>query len=233
MDARVCVRCASALGAVGALTARIGLPQPVTNLRGMVLPIGAVSDWVAALGGLGVFAATAWLAWIATKQMAAAQDQINAAVEQGQAIRDAARAQLQPIVFVHRKARVLGPDHNMDLAETQVGFTYYIANEGDGIALRIRHGVEINGRDKEFQGGEYRVLRADESAPTTRDPRTREPREDAGFIVDVDERAFPDARTTMRINTWARFENVFGDRFETRNPIDPMVPAVFTRLPSK
>ena len=29
---------------------------------------------------------------------------------------------------------------------------------------------------------------------------------------------------------WARFDNVFGERFETRNPSDPIVSAEFKRL---
>ncbi len=31
-------------------------------------------------------------------------------------------------------------------------------------------------------------------------------------------------------NYWASFENVFGERFETRNPTSPNVPAVFRKL---
>ena len=72
----------------------------------------ASSEWLTAIGGLLVFAATAALAWVAKKQMgdarrasaaeaAAIEKQIGASIQQGDAIREAARAQLQPVVFAH------------------------------------------------------------------------------------------------------------------------------------
>jgi len=77
-----------------------------------VLGIGAFTDWLTRVSGALVFVATAVLAGVAMLQMrklneqaeaeaAAVQKQIDASIAQGEAIREAARAQLQPMVFAH------------------------------------------------------------------------------------------------------------------------------------
>ena len=213
----------------------LGLAWPLANLRHMVLPMAAVSDWVAALGGLGVFAATAWLAFVATEQMASAQDQIDASIEQGKQIREAARAQLQPIVFaVFTQSYVFGPDDGLDLVEGQIGFPYHLTNEGDGVALRVRHGVEIDGQDFEPDGvRELRSLRAGETYP----PAERVPNSgklvDRPWLVVKAEHELPAEWNTRSRNYWVEFENVFGDRFERLNPTDPAESTTFRRLPSE
>ncbi|MDQ6804053.1 MAG: hypothetical protein M3065_03590 [Actinomycetota bacterium] len=47
----------------------------------------------------------------------------------------------------------------LHLAEGEVGFTYRLTNERGGIALYIRHGVELAGSEFAFGGGmETRAL---------------------------------------------------------------------------
>ena len=211
----------------------------------MSVPLAAsLPEWLTAIGGIGAFVATAVLAFLAFKQMKAARDQVDvmresasdqaktvreqieASVAQGNAIRQAARAQLQPIVFAHlTQSHVSGPDDVLDVAQGQIGFPYYIANEGDGIALNVRHGVEIDGEDMEFEGGEFRVLRAGETAPP-RDPVTYELLFRPVAIVRA-EHELPPAWEVRPRRYWARFENVFGERFETRSPLDPRQSATF------
>ena len=165
------------------------------------------------------------------EQARAVRGQIDASVAQGRAIREAARAQLQPIVFAHPTAPwVRGPDDRLDLAEGQIGFTYYLANEGDGIALNIRHGVEIDGQDSEFGGGEFRVLRAGETVPIL-DPASGQLLQIRPLTVVMPEHELPPNWEVRPRRFWARFENIFSEPFETRNPIDPRESARFKRLP--
>lgn len=91
----------------------------------------------------------------------AVRGQIEAVASVTTATRDAARAHLQPVVFAHAiGSHIRGPDDDLDLNEGMVAFPYYLSNEGTGLALNIRHGVEIAGSDFEFGDGmESRVLR--------------------------------------------------------------------------
>jgi hypothetical protein len=217
-----------------------------------VVLAASLPDWLTAIGGFGAFVATGVLAFLARKQMTAAQDQvtimrkasadeaktvreqIDASIEQGTAIREAARAQLQPMVFAHpTQVWLRGPDDalKLDLQAGQVAFPYYLANEGTGIALNIRHGVELDGDDEEFgEGSELRVLRPSETVPI-RDPTS-------GQLLQIRPLAIVKAEHELRSEWekrtrryWVRFENVFGERFETRNPFEPQESATFTRLP--
>ena len=164
----------------------------------------------------------------------AVREQIDASIAQGTAIREAARAQLQPIVFAHAtQAWVRGPEDplQLDLSAEQIGFPYYLANEGSGIALNIRHGVEIDGKDEEFgEGMEFRVLRPGETAPIL-DATTGRLLQIRPLAVVKAEHELRSGWETRPRRYWARFENVFGERFETRNPSDPQKSATFTRLP--
>lgn len=141
------------------------------------------------------------------------------------------RAQLQPLVFAHAlKGMVRGPDERLNIDSGYVAFEYRLSNEGTGIALNVRHGVELDGVDHEHGDGmEVRVLRAGENDPPI-EAATGRLVLMQGFIVVLpaaraEESAGLDARTY-----WARFENVFGERFETRNPIDPRQSASFMRI---
>ncbi|MGI8557878.1 MAG: hypothetical protein ACR2ND_06165 [Solirubrobacteraceae bacterium] len=164
------------------------------------------------------------------EQGRAVRDQVDAAVEQGRAIREAARAQLQPIVFAHAIPVVVGPNDEYSIGEDDVAFAYFLQNEGTGIALNVRHGVEIGGIDYEYGGGmQVRVLRPGESLPL-RDAASGQLIWRVSLAVVRRRDELPDGWHTEPRHYWASFESVFGERFETRNPRDPEVPADFKRL---
>jgi hypothetical protein len=148
-----------------------------------------------------------------------------------EASRDAARAQLQPIVFAHAQgAWVRGPNDDLDLAEGMVTFQYHLANEGSGIALNIRSGVGIGDVDYEFGDGlQVRVLRPGETIPPI-EPGTGKLLHLRTFHVAKEEHSLPVGWQTIPRTYWARFENVFGEEFETRNPSDPRQSAAFMRV---
>lgn len=97
----------------------------------------------------------------------AIREQLAAVAEIAGATREAARAQLQPIVFAHAQGSwIRGPKDEIDLAEGMVSFPYHLANEGSGIALNIRSGVALGDIDYEFGDGlQVRVLRPAETIP--------------------------------------------------------------------
>ena len=153
----------------------------------------------------------------AADELRAVQDQIAASQAQNEAVREAARAQLQPIVFTHAWQGIL-----LRQGEPLPSFRYYLKNEGVGPALDVEHGIRTD--EHEYtSGGErtrYRTLSADEAVP-------------AGF---------PEAGGTLaplevqgpheqgEVVYWSRFSNVFGERFETRNYWDASKPAEFLPL---
>jgi len=125
----------------------------------------------------------------------AVRDQLAALASITAAMRDAARAQVQPIVFanVHGPAR-RGPDADLDLGDGEVAFPYFLTNEGPGVALSVKHGVEVAGVDHPFGGGmEFRTARPGEFLPPL----------DAGATQPVPTRSLrvvvPGARATWRL----------------------------------
>jgi hypothetical protein len=169
----------------------------------------------------------------------AIRDQITAATAQSEATQRAARAQLQPIVFARisggaRRSSTTGTDVvdgprtmiGADLADGEIGFPYTLANEGTGIALDVHHGVEIAGADYAFGGGmPLHVLHAGEKVPP---PTAHDrPKVVVPFYVVVNEADLPTGWRTLVRTYWARFENVFGEQFETRVPSNPQQSASF------
>lgn len=211
-------------------------------------------EWLTAVGGVGAFAATGRLAWLAKRQMdageaqsraeaAAIDKQIAASIEQGEAIREAARAQLQPMVFAHgdnthvrpERPDPLGLDDDQEneymLGPGQIGFGYKLANEGTGLALSIRHGVEIAGERFEFGGGmHFRSLRPGEWQPAQDFLDQGNWIRITPLVVVCTNDELPSDWADLPRHYWAEFESVFGERFRTRNPSDPMLPAEFERL---
>ncbi len=104
---------------------------------------------------------------VAEKELAAMRESVQASIEQGRAVREAARAQNQPIVFAYvYGAGIKGPDEGADLGPGEVGFRYTLINEGTGVALNIRHGVELCGMVREHGDGmEVRSMRPGEKLP--------------------------------------------------------------------
>ena len=161
----------------------------------------------------------------------AVRDQIAALAKITEATRDAARAQVQPIVFAnaHGPAR-RGPNDDLDLGEGEVAFPYYLTNEGPGVALNVKHGVRIEGVEHSFGGGmEFRTARPGEFLPPLDDGATQ-PVPSRFLTVVVPEHDLPDGWRASGRTYWARYENVFGEQFETCNPDDPRRSATFLRL---
>ncbi len=169
-----------------------------------------------------MFVATLGLAILAYIQVRGARDAVVAT-------REAARAQLQPIVYAHAivAQRIEGPCPELGLAEGDVGFAYYLSNEGTGIALNVRHGVCVAGEDHEFHA-ELRALRPGEEY-RGHDPVTGKRTEGhKGLVVRVPKLGLAADVDSVPDTYWVRFESVFGDLFETRNPPDPEKSATFT-----
>jgi hypothetical protein len=77
------------------------------------------------------------------------------------------------------------------------------------------------------------VLHAGEQVPPT--PAPDRPRVVVPFYVVVNEADLPTGWRTLVRTYWVRFENVFGEQFETRVPSDPQQSAAFmllTAMPS-
>jgi len=150
------------------------------------------------------------------KELEVVRQQVAASVAQNEAVRSAARAQLQPIVFAHGMS-----SGDRDAAGNK-RFQYYLANEGVGPALDVEHGIKLSGREYPFGGGDsamrVRTLAAGEIEPP-------------GFPQAVSNQLGPygvDAPFDGQgVTYWTRFSNVFGDRFEVLNPDVPTTPAVF------
>ena len=214
--------------------------------------IGAVAasltDWLQATAGTGAAIAATVLAVFAYVQMKhrekeasqrarelaardrAVRDQLHALANITEATRDAARAQVQPVIFTHAHgAPIRGPNEDHDLAEDEVAFEYYLSNEGTGPALNIKHGVEVAGVDYPFAGGmEFRAARPGEFLPGL-DPGATQPIPSRFIRVVLRVEALSVGWERIARTYWARFENVFGDQFETRNPSDPAQSAAFMR----
>ena len=163
----------------------------------------------------------------AARELAAMREYITASVEQGNAVREAARAQVQPIVFAEILGGTIdGPNEGDDIAEGERGFPYRLSNEGTGVALNITHGVEIEGIEKAFGDGMHLVslgpgitIPPDEGL----DPTHRR------FVAPFREDELPENWGIASRTYWVRFENVFSEQFETRVPYNPQQSSAFMR----
>ncbi|HTZ86500.1 MAG TPA: hypothetical protein VMB05_07515 [Solirubrobacteraceae bacterium] len=163
---------------------------------------------------------------VAELELAAMREDVQASIEQGRAVREAARAQNQPIVFAHIYGpTVKGPDEEDNLAPDEIGFRYRLINEGTGVALNIRHGVELCGIVHEYGDGmEVRSMRPSEELPGRE--RVMAP----AFTVAFREDELPAEWAKEARAYWVSFENVFGETFKTANPHDPHQSAAFMRI---
>lgn len=164
---------------------------------------------------------------VAEMELAAMREDVQASIEQGRAVREAARAQNQPIVFAHTlSGAITGPNEEADLGPGEVGFQYRLINEGTGVALNIRHGVELCGIVREHGDGvEVRSMRPAERLPPGRPAGTA-----LAFTVVFREDELPAGWRNEARAYWASFENVFGEAFKTANPHDPHQSAAFMRV---
>lgn len=161
------------------------------------------------------------------RQTKALEDQIAASVAQNDAVREAARAQVQPIVFATIVLGIVrGRDEGYDVGKGELGFPYRLGNEGTGVALNVTHGVEVAGVERSFGDGmEVRSLTPGEILPPAEGLDMPRP-----LVVVFREDELPEKWSPASRIYWVRFENVFGDRFETRNPLDPHQSAEFIRI---
>lgn len=159
-------------------------------------------------------------------ELTAVREQINASVEQNRAVREAARAQLQPVVLALATQIVEGPNEEYSIREDQVAIAYFVANEGSGIAVNIQHGVKVGGEQHKYGGGlQIRVLGPGESQPI-RDVSGQLIWRVPIFVI----RSREELWGSRDVSYWASFQNVFGERFETVNPSRPEVPFLFSRI---
>jgi hypothetical protein len=167
---------------------------------------------VATIGAVG----TIVLATVAVVQMRASRAQSRAAL-------DAVARQVQPLVFAHERfAPTTAPEG--------VAYHYYLKNEGPGIALNILHGVEIKDRKCAFEGGQqFRTARPGEYLPPIRRETDRylpsEPLQVFVPMTDLQVAGIPKPRIY-----WTEFDDLFGQRWELRNPADPTEPAKLRAL---
>jgi len=157
--------------------------------------------------------ATAVLAGVAVAQIRASGKQSADALL-------AATRQLQPIVLAHAFA---GGGPFPGLTE-EVEFRYYLSNEGLGPALNVEHGITLGEREYPFGGDpgmQFRTIRAGEYAP---------PLDDAGAVSGYIRVHVASSESDGTAAYWCRFENVFGERWETRNSTDPTRAPVFRRI---
>lgn len=181
----------------------------------------------------------------AEKELDTLRGQIEASVAQSKAVREAARAQLQPLVFPEAVAPgiITGPDQERVFAG-ELGFCYRLVNEGTGVALNVRHGIEIDGVTHEFGflgPTQVRCIRPGTVVPTLSPERRAEeeaaaagsriwPQAIEGYIVTVLEEGLPPKWHTKDPAYWVCFENIFGEQFETSNPYGPIEEFVFKRI---
>ena len=165
------------------------------------------------------------------RQDEAVQRQVGAMSGVARATLEAARAQVQPVVLAHaRGGTIRGPNDEFDLDEGLSAAAYYLANEGTGLALDVEHGVLIGEAEHAFGGGmRLRAARPGELIPPG--PAERDQTRGLVFAVDFSSEDLAAARRArVDLVYWCRFSNVFGERFETRNSLNPAVPVALIRL---
>jgi hypothetical protein len=162
---------------------------------------------------------------VAEMELAAMREDVQASIEQGHAVREAARAQNQPIVFAHTYGGAIkGPAEEAGVGPGEVGFRYRLINEGTGVALNIRHGVELCGIVREHGDGmEVRSMRPAQELPKGRTTAL-------AFTVVFREDELPQGWAKEALAYWVGFENVFGETFKTANPHDSHQSAAFMRV---
>lgn len=156
--------------------------------------VGLTDSDLAAVGGVGTFVLATVAVWqmkhsrrqteamedqvaaireTAASELALMRDNVRASVEQGNAVREAARAQVQPIVFASfAGSAVRGPDEDAGVGAGEVGIRYSLTNEGTGVALNVAHGVEVCGVERAFGVGmTYRSLIPGEIIPPPESPK--------------------------------------------------------------
>jgi len=168
------------------------------------------ADWLNAGSATVVAAATIVLVGLAYLQMRAAN-------EQAKLMRETAARQVLPLVYAHQWK---GPQRR----QGEVALRYYLTNEGLGAALNLEHGVLIRGARHIFgHEGAYmfRTAQPGESLPP-RVSGSQDAVPPTAINLMIEESAyFSDGRLPPEVLYWCRYEDLFGERWETRNSDDP------------
>jgi hypothetical protein len=133
----------------------------------------------------------------------------TAALRQGN---KALRRTSQPVVVVH--------EVSSDVSERGEGFEYrvHLRNHGVGAAFNVRFGVELAGASYPYtfgpsiERGARQIVVPGEPLPATGELVIRTTW--APYVAD-------EGRVQPTRVFWARYENAFGETWETRNPHDP------------
>lgn len=194
----------------------------------------SLPDWLTAIGGVGAFLAAVVLAFFGYRQMKATQRQSDATLEQAQATRDAVAQQTYPLVYAHQWKPM-----NWEKEEEAFVFRYYLSNEGLGPALNVEHGICV-GEEEFLYGYEeallFKSLQPGEFAPPL-DPSFPDPVPLTCLerVVQMpDLYATGEAGHSKRLTEviyFCRYENLFGDRWETRVSNAPSKAAEVQQLP--
>lgn len=193
--------------------------------------VTTTADWLTAIGGVCAAIASVVLAFLAYRQMKATREQSEAALdqprtskEQALIAKDAAAAQVYPLVYAHEWKGTV-----WDEGEQAFAVRYYLSNEGLGPALNVEHGVKIGrvefmfGRDEPYM---FRSVQPGEFLPPL-DPERPDPVPPQPITRNVERRdmyLLGPAGASQQIGEMlyvCRYENLFGDRWETVNSNDP------------
>jgi hypothetical protein len=163
---------------------------------------------------------------LATAVTAAVAAAISAGIGawQGVLMKRSERKRTQPIVVAYERA---APTPN----GSDLVFAVSLANEGSGPAFNVRFGVELNGAEHSYEprpagqqgaGDVPRALGAGRTLPDVAD---------AYPLVAPDVGAVERTVLENRVY-WCRYENAFGDSWETRNAWRPEVELHIDPVPS-
>jgi len=157
----------------------------------------------------------------AAQQLALVREQVDASTEQNQTLREMTSAQLRPIVLTKAfSGWIRGPNKEFELGRRQAAVPYFLANEGTGVALHIQHGVNIDGVViASGYGDAIYAIRPGESAPPAKDTRVRQSGE--LLLASVHEDEVPGDWTKLPLTYWVKYQNVFGEQFESSTEISP------------
>jgi hypothetical protein len=117
----------------------------------------------------------------------------------------------QPVIVVHEVSSDIAPRGD------GMEFRVYLENHGLGAAFNVRFGIELAGVRYPYTFGES-TRGARQLVPTgSRVPKEGELR----LVASWAPYAVGEGQAGARRAFWARFENAFGETWQTSNPVDP------------
>jgi hypothetical protein len=140
---------------------------------------------------------------------------VGFAITQFRDFRRAEKRRVQPVVIVHE----VGPREFVGEGRAETAWQVYLENHGAGAAFNVRFGVEFDGTPyphapRDSDRGYRSVVNVGQRVPVNGTFQLRAPLAPYGLARGGEN---VDARRVF----WARYENSFGEDWETRNPGDP------------